>query len=224
MEKIDYRFMQAVDESFDINTRIIELGARVIDVQKPLSARNIFNKNHTADEYTGLDFIEGDHVDMLCDIRKLPFEDKSISTVIAMNLFEHVEEPWLAFDEIKRVINDNGTVIIATPFCYQIHGCPDDFYRYTPSLYLNTFKNFDTRITVTVGYHKRPKMVYFIGGNNKSLANNFEKFKVNFEKRHKSTVKPLNKYLAKLRSKLSPNHFRNDIRYQHTFDINIEKK
>ena len=45
MERIDYSFMQAVDEAFDIKPKIIELGARVIGYQKALSARNIFNKN-----------------------------------------------------------------------------------------------------------------------------------------------------------------------------------
>ncbi|MCK5003217.1 MAG: class I SAM-dependent methyltransferase [Gammaproteobacteria bacterium] len=224
MEKIDYAFMQAVDEAFDIKTRIIELGARVIENQKPLSARNIFNKGYSSDEYTGLDYIEGDHVDIACDVRELPFEDKSINTVIAMNLFEHVEESWRAFDEIKRVIGDDGTVIIATPFCYNIHGCPYDYYRYTPSFYTNTFKDFDTKITVTIGYNQRPKMVYFIGGNNKSLGEDFEKFKAIYAEKHKTSLKPMSKFLAKIRSKLSPNHFRNDIRYQHTFDINIEKK
>ena len=64
MEKIDYAFMQAVDEAFDLKTRVIELGSRIITNQKDLSARNIFNKNYTADQYTGLDYIEGEGVDV----------------------------------------------------------------------------------------------------------------------------------------------------------------
>ena len=45
----------------------------------------------------------------------LPFEDKKFSTVILDNVFEHLEKPEDQFSEIKRVISDNGVVIIGVP-------------------------------------------------------------------------------------------------------------
>lgn len=219
MEKMDYVFMQAVSESFNILPVIVELGSRIINEQKNLSARNVFNKNYSQDEYIGVDYIEGEGVDKICDVRNLPFKDGSINAVIAMNLFEHVEEPWLAFDEIKRVLSDDGIIIIGTPFSYEIHGCPDDYYRYTPDFYVKTFKDLRFKITLTNGYSRRPKMVYFIGGNANTLSENFNEFKRIYAQKHKAAIKPFSKLLSVVRSKLSPNHFRNDIKFQHTFEI-----
>jgi len=175
MEKIDYLFMEAASESFNLKPKFLELGSRVIGNQKELSARNVFdiglngNKDYIGVDYIGVDYIDGEGVDKVCDVRRLPFEDQSFNTIIAMNLLEHVQQPWLALEEIKRVLSKEGVVILATPFCYEIHGCPYDYYRFTPSFYLDMFKEFKTKITVTVGYRMRPKMVYFIGGNCDSL-------------------------------------------------------
>lgn len=221
MEKIDYIFMEAVGDSFELKPAIIELGSRIINIQKDLSARNVFDKNYSTDEYIGLDFMEGEGVDKICDVRELPFEDGAIDTVIAMNLFEHVEESWLAFDEIKRVISKDGVVIIGTPFSYEIHGCPEDFYRYTPDFYLKVFKDFETKITVTIGYHRRPKMVYFIGGNAETLKDNIDGFSKVYAEKHDGLLKPFSKVMSSIRSKLCPNHFRNDIKFQHTFEIRV---
>lgn len=222
MERIDYIFMQAVKESFDLKPNYIELGSRVITDQKHLSARKVFKGDfNKSEEYIGVDYLEGEGVDSIGDVRDLPFENDSINTVIAMNLFEHVEESWLAFEEIKRVLNKNGVVIIATPFSYEIHGCPEDYYRYTPSLYLNVFRNFKTRITLTVGYKMRPKMVYFIGGNADTLVNDFDKFEKVYSRKHKAQLKPFAHTLSSVRSKLSPSHFKKDVKYQHTFEIEM---
>lgn len=221
MEKIDYIFMQAISGAFEIKPVIVELGSRIINEQKNLSARSVFGQSSEKGEYIGVDFLKGEGVDKVCDVRDLPFSDSSINAVIAMNLFEHVEESWLAFDEIKRVISEDGVVIIGTPFCYEIHGCPDDFYRYTPDHYLNVFKDFKVKIIVTVGFSKRPKMVYFIGGNNKQLSDDFDNFRNLYAKKHESIISRSSKILSGIRSRLSPNHFRNDIKYQHTFDITL---
>jgi len=222
MEKIDYIFMEAAKEAFDLRGDFLELGSRVISDQRFLSARNVFNENlGKSDSYIGVDGIDGEGVDRVCDVRDLPFGDGTINTVIAMNLFEHVERSWLAFDEVKRVLSDDGVVIIATPFSYDIHGCPDDYYRYTPSFYLNTFDELRTKITVTVGYRLRPKMVYFIGGEADTLEANFDAFRDTYAAKHKEQLKPFAHALSSIRSRLCPNHFKNDIKYQHSFEIEL---
>jgi len=109
MERIDHIFMQATKESFKLKANYIELGSRVITDQKHLSARLVFKGNFDkSSEYIGIDYLEGEGVDKVCDVRNLPFEDNTINTVIAMNLFEHVEQSWLAFDEIKSVLSPGG--------------------------------------------------------------------------------------------------------------------
>ena len=92
------------------------------------------------------------------------------------------------------------------------------------TFYLNTFKDFKTKIIVTIGYKKRPKMVYFVGGNSETLSSNFNDFKRTYAEKHNLLIKPLGSFLATIRSKLSSNHFRKDIKFQHTFDISIHAK
>ena len=45
----------------------------------------------------------------------LPFKDNYFSTIILDNVFEHLEKPEDQFTEIKRVLKNNGTVIIGVP-------------------------------------------------------------------------------------------------------------
>jgi len=222
MEKVDYLFMRSVKSAFEIKPKIVELGSRIIGNQENLSARSIFGSNCTPDKYVGIDYIEGNGVDLVEDVTNLPFEDNSISTVIALNLLEHVQKFWLAIDEVKRILSEDGIVIFATPFSYEIHGCPEDYFRYTPSFYNKEFEQLSARITATIGYKMRPKMVYFVGGNNQNILDNYREFYETFNKNHFSSLKSFSKFKSNIRSRLCPNHFKNDIKYQHSLDITLE--
>lgn len=221
MDKLDYVFMQAVKSSFKFEPKIVELGSRCIGDQAKFSARLVFGNGLDSNEYVGVDYVEGEGVDLVHDVTKLPFEDNSVNTVIAMNLFEHVEKVWLAMDEIKRILSDDGVVIFATPFCYEIHACPYDFFRYTPFFYNKMFEDLDVRITATRGYKIRPTMVYFIASNNKDFLERYELFSDSYKKLHSQNLKPFSKIKSYIRKFFSPNHFKNDIKYQHTLDIEI---
>lgn len=43
----------------------------------------------------------------------LPFEDNSLDLIICYETLEHVEDPGASLKEIKRVLNKNGTLILA---------------------------------------------------------------------------------------------------------------
>jgi SAM-dependent methyltransferase len=44
---------------------------------------------------------------------------------------EHTRNINITIDEISRVLKTGGQVIITVPFCYNEHGTPDDFRRFT---------------------------------------------------------------------------------------------
>jgi SAM-dependent methyltransferase len=222
MEKIDYIFMQSVSSAFKIKPRIVELGSRIIKNQGEMSARSIFGNNYTPNEYVGVDYIEGEGVDLVEDVTNLPFNDNSINTVIALNLFEHVEKVWLAMEEVKRVLSNEGTVIFGTPFSYEIHACPEDYYRYTPFFYNKMFEDLPVRITATIGYKMRPKIVYFIGSYNKDVLENYQAFFDIFNAGHLSSLQPLSKFKSNIRQYFAPNHFKKDIRHQNDLNIELE--
>jgi 2-polyprenyl-3-methyl-5-hydroxy-6-metoxy-1,4-benzoquinol methylase len=50
-----------------------------------------------------------------CDLKKAKFKEKFFDVITLNHVFEHVEAPSLMLDEIYRILNKNGKVIIATP-------------------------------------------------------------------------------------------------------------
>lgn len=56
----------------------------------------------------GFDFVKGSILD-------LPFEDKKFDNVVAMEILEHVTEPERAFQQMLRVLKDDGRIVISVP-------------------------------------------------------------------------------------------------------------
>ncbi len=70
-------------------------------------------------------------LDYQSDILKLPFEDNSFDTVFCSQVFEHIPQPWLAIQEINRILKKDGVLILTAPHLSYLHEIPNDFYRYT---------------------------------------------------------------------------------------------
>lgn len=49
------------------------------------------------------------------DVYKLPFDDDSFDGVLLNNVLEHLDEPDRAFPEVKRVLKNNGRLLIELP-------------------------------------------------------------------------------------------------------------
>ncbi len=47
--------------------------------------------------------------------KKLPFDDKSVSCVIMIDVIEHIKNPQDIITEIKRILKTNGKIIVFTP-------------------------------------------------------------------------------------------------------------
>jgi ubiquinone/menaquinone biosynthesis C-methylase UbiE len=66
------------------------------------------------------------------DIHDMPYEDNSFDYVIADQVIEHVKKPWVAMEEVRRVLKPNGWAIITSCLMNGIHWGPKDFWRFTP--------------------------------------------------------------------------------------------
>ncbi len=83
----------------------------------------------------------GDKVDVTVgnwpsvDIQKMPYHDHEWDIFIADQVLEHVERPWLAAAEIRRVVATGGLAIIATPYLHPLHPAPLDCWRISPHGY-----------------------------------------------------------------------------------------
>lgn len=63
----------------------------------------------------------------------LGFPSETFDFLISDQVLEHVEgNPFKAFEETVRVVKNGGHVVHTTCFMNQIHGAPNDYWRFTP--------------------------------------------------------------------------------------------
>jgi SAM-dependent methyltransferase len=88
-----------------------------------------------------------------CDLRC--FADGSFDAVFALEVLEHVTAPDRALLEVHRVLRADGLLVVSTPFVFEIHDAPHDYYRFTEHGLRYLMRAFrDCRITRRNGYAK----------------------------------------------------------------------
>lgn len=78
-----------------------------------------------------LDIAPHENVDVVADAHALPFADECLDAVYVSGVSEHLEKPWVAVEEIYRVLKPGGVVSWTAPFLYYNHGVPGDYFRFT---------------------------------------------------------------------------------------------
>jgi SAM-dependent methyltransferase len=68
----------------------------------------------------------------ICDLTDIPVEDARFDRVVCNQVLEHVPDPAAVLREFARITKDNGRILLTTPFFFNLHMKPYDFYRYTP--------------------------------------------------------------------------------------------
>lgn len=61
----------------------------------------------------------------------IPVKDASFDSVMCNHVIEHVPKPWVALEEIGRVLKPGGLLYLTVPQTWGLHYEPYDFYRYT---------------------------------------------------------------------------------------------
>lgn len=82
------------------------------------------------------------NTDIIADAHNLPFKDNSFDFVFAFNVFEHLENPFIAASEIYRVLKIGGKVIIHTAFLQPLHQEPHHYFNMTRFGVQKTFSKF----------------------------------------------------------------------------------
>ena len=86
--------------------------------------------------------------------KKLKIQSYKYKNILIFNVLEHLPAYNLAFSETYRILKKGGFLIGSTPFLYQIHSAPNDYFRYTKdflklNLKNNKFKNISI---IPLGY------------------------------------------------------------------------
>lgn len=97
--------------------------------------------------YIAVDIAPGDGVDLVLeDPYRIPYEDASVDVLISGQAFEHVEFFWLLFEEMVRVVREDGWIILIAPSAGPIHRYPVDCYRFYPDAYHALAKYADIKV------------------------------------------------------------------------------
>jgi predicted O-methyltransferase YrrM len=98
------------------------------------SYRDVFA--HPKFHYIAADLQPNDGVALvLNDPYAFPLADQSIDIVVSGQVFEHVEFFWLLFQEMVRVLKEDGLMLLIVPSAGPIHRYPVDCYRFYPDAF-----------------------------------------------------------------------------------------
>jgi SAM-dependent methyltransferase len=79
----------------------------------------------------GLDIRHGIGVRIIGDAQALGIRDASFPSILCTEVLEHLPEPQRAIDEMYRVLEPGGTLLLTTRFLFPIHDAPHDYFRFT---------------------------------------------------------------------------------------------
>lgn len=102
--------------------------------------------------YVMTDMQPGLDVDVVSNAMALTktFPANSFDAIYTASTFEHIEKPWLAAEEIRKVLRPGGVFCIHSHFAFAEHGCPNDYFRYTQQGFRSLF---DWAIDIVTNYN-----------------------------------------------------------------------
>lgn len=106
-----------------VKGRVLDLGAGTAKYKEILKKNSI--------NYIACDTKKDENIDTICDITNLIFPEESFDTVVSTQVFEHIDNPFSAVREIKKVLKPGGNVIITAPFMVPFHPDPKDNFRFS---------------------------------------------------------------------------------------------
>jgi SAM-dependent methyltransferase len=122
---------------------------KILDVgcgNKPY--KRIIENYCQVEEYIGIDYYNAKYADIELDLNKekIPFPDDYFDLILCTDVLEHLYNPIFVINEMRRVVKNNGFLIISTPFLFPIHDKNYDYFRYTDLFYKRLFDEFGDEI------------------------------------------------------------------------------
>ena len=74
--------------------------------------------------------------------KKLKIPTKKYNNILLFNVLEHLPEYKFAFLEIYKILKKKGSLIGSTPFIYQIHAAPKDYFRFSKQFFELNIKKY----------------------------------------------------------------------------------
>ena len=94
----------------------------------------------------------------------LPVDPGTVDVIFSNQVWEHLERPWLACQELGKLLKPGGLFITATLFAYRYHPLPEDFFRYSHKGLASIHEEFAGTETVLCNYDIRIRRNDIRGG------------------------------------------------------------
>ena len=89
-------------------------------------------------EYIGLDMEAGQGVDIVLNLTDefskidKELDNKRFGAIFCLSVLEHCDNPFKMAENLSLLLKPGGMICIGVPFSWQIHGYPNDYWRFTP--------------------------------------------------------------------------------------------
>ena len=134
----EYFFKEKCIDIFENSKEVLDIGGGLrLDTGKSSVAKN---HNKWLEPYVSkvsykiMDPVPDYNPDIVGDIHAMPFADNSLEAIICLAVLEHVQNPILAVEEMRRTLKPGGKLLIYVPFLYYYHaekGYYGDYWRFT---------------------------------------------------------------------------------------------
>lgn len=114
-------------ESKEDALSIVEIGSRarsgVVRLDRISSRHN----------YTGMDIVAGENVDIVGDAHSLSqlIKPNSVDAIFGFSVFEHLAMPWKVAIELNKILRTGGRAMFLTHHAWPLHDAPFDFWRFS---------------------------------------------------------------------------------------------
>ena len=107
--------------------RVLEIGSREVTGVSSMRKR-LFDA-----EYVGFDFYSGNNVDIIGDVHKLSsyFNGEKFDLIFTSACFEHFAMPWIASQEIVKLLKVGGYIFVETHYSYSSHERPWHYFQFS---------------------------------------------------------------------------------------------
>jgi SAM-dependent methyltransferase len=120
----------------DPNCKILEIGPQ---------ERSEVKFRYSRSQYFSLDIVDDYNPDLVGDLikRNDHILDSTFDVIFVMEVLEHTLNPFLAVEEVRRMLKDGGFAVFSAPLNWRIHGPIPDCWRITEYGWLTLLKDWE---------------------------------------------------------------------------------
>jgi len=167
------QFVRICAKTLPISEPVYEFGALQVPGQEGFADLRPF---FPGKKYVGADLRNGPGVDVILDLHHIDLPSESVGTVLILDTLEHVEYPRKAIENVHKILNQNGILVITSVMNFPIHDYPYDYWRFTPEAFRSLLKPFSFSFVDSLGKADFPHTIVGLGFKHSNHRNFMQQF------------------------------------------------